>query len=56
MEKVGIENAGFVVFDRDKAVPATAGTVFQPGDKLTVFGNYHTICSVFETQERFTMD
>lgn len=45
-----------LLVDRDKAVPATAGTVFQPGDKLTVFGNYHTICSVFETQERFTMD
>ena len=42
--------------DRDRAVPATAGNVFQPGDKLTVFGNDRTICDAFETQDRFTLD
>lgn len=36
-----------------KAVPAGAKTVMEAGDKLTVFGNYKTICSVFEAKERF---
>ena len=36
-----------------KAVPAGARTVMEAGDKLTVFGNYKTICSVFEAKERF---
>ena len=42
-----------MLVDRGKAEPATASTVFQVGDKLTVFGDYHTICKVFEAQERF---
>ncbi len=37
-----------------KAVPATANTVFQPGDKLTVFGDYATISRVFHAKERFS--
>ncbi len=37
-----------------KAVPATADTVFQIGDKLTVFGDYNTICRTFHARERFT--
>ncbi len=45
-----------MLVDRGKAVPAAADTVFQPGDKLTVFGNYQTICNVFETHERFSFD
>ncbi len=41
-----------MLVDRDKTTPATADTVFQVGDKLTVFGNYATVCRVFEAQER----
>ena len=37
-----------------KAVPAGADTVFREGDKLTVFGDYTTICSTFHARERFT--
>lgn len=36
-----------------KAVPAGAKSVMEAGDKLTIFGNYKTICSVFEAKERF---
>lgn len=36
-----------------KAIPAGAKTVMKSGDKLTVFGNYKTICTVFEAKERF---
>lgn len=32
----------------------TAGTEFRPGDKLTVFGGYETICQVLNAKERFT--
>lgn len=39
-----------------KAVPAGADTVFQVGDKLTVFGDYATICRTFHARERFTDD
>ena len=36
--------------------PYAAGpdTVFQLGDKITVFGDYATICSSFHAHERFT--
>ena len=37
-----------------KPEPATANTVFQPGDKLTVFGDYTTISKVFHARERFS--
>ena len=37
----------------EKAVPADADTVFRPGDKLTVFGDYKTICGAFQAKERF---
>ena len=37
-----------------EAAPATADTVFRPGDKLTVFGDYRTVCRVFDARERFT--
>ena len=37
-----------------KAEPATAQTVFHPGDKLTVFGDYSTISRVFHARERFS--
>ena len=39
-----------------KAEPAGADTVFQVGDKLTVFGDYATICRTFHARERFTED
>ena len=32
---------------------AGAGTSFQAGDKLTVFGNYRTIAATFHAKERF---
>ena len=37
-----------------KAQPAGADTVFNAGDKLTVFGNYATISQVFRARERFS--
>ncbi|MBR0139989.1 MAG: hypothetical protein IJM17_06855 [Firmicutes bacterium] len=36
-----------------KAVAANASTVFELGDKITVFGNYEEICRVFDARERF---
>ncbi|MBR2831423.1 MAG: hypothetical protein IKE57_00675 [Oscillospiraceae bacterium] len=38
----------------EKAAPAEADTVFRTGDKLTVFGDYRTICRVFCAGERFS--
>ena len=40
----------------EKATPAGADTVFHVGDKLTVFGDYSTICRTFHARERFTED
>ena len=37
-------------------VPAQASTVFEAGDKLTVFGNYKTICRAFHAREHFADD
>ena len=31
----------------------TASTVFLPGDKLTVFGDYKVLCRTFNAKERF---
>lgn len=39
-----------------KPVPAGADTVFEPGDKLTVFGDYKTICKAFHAREHFSDD
>ena len=36
-----------------KPEPAHAHTVFEPGDKLTVFGNYQAICRAFHAREHF---
>ena len=36
------------------AQPAGADTVFREGDKLTVFGDYATICRTFHARERFS--
>ncbi|MBR5343596.1 MAG: TrkA C-terminal domain-containing protein [Oscillospiraceae bacterium] len=36
-----------------KTEPAGADTVFQVGDKLTVYGDYPTICRTFHARERF---
>ena len=40
----------------NKPVPAGAETVFETGDKLTVFGDYKTICKVFQAREHFADD
>ena len=37
-----------------KAQPAGADTVFEAGDKLTVFGDYATVSRVFQARERFS--
>ena len=37
-----------------KAEAAGADTVFHVGDKLTVFGDYATICRSFHARERFS--
>jgi len=39
-----------------KAAPAQADTVFETGDKLTVFGDYQTICKAFHAREHFADD
>ena len=39
-----------------KPMPARAETVFEPGDKLTVFGDYETICRTFHAREHFADD
>jgi len=39
-----------------KPVPAQADTVFEPGDKLTVFGDYKAICRAFHAREHFADD
>ena len=39
-----------------EAEPAGPDTVFLEGDKLTVFGDYTTICKVFQAKERFSVD
>ncbi len=36
-----------------KPAPAGADTVFEVGDKLTVFGDYPVICSSFHAREKF---
>lgn len=40
----------------EKPAPAHADTVFVPGDKLTVFGNYKTICNAFHAREHVMDD
>ena len=39
-----------------KPEPPTAETIFQVGDKLTVFGEYQAICRAFEAREQFMDD
>ncbi len=39
-----------------KPMPAKADTVFEPGDKLTVFGDYTAICKTFHAREHFADD
>jgi rod shape determining protein RodA len=39
-----------------KPAPAQADTVFQTGDKLTVFGDYNAICKAFHAREHFADD
>ena len=40
----------------EKAKAAMARTVFRPGDRLTVFGDYYQICTAFQARERFNAD
>ena len=39
-----------------KPMPAHADTVFELGDKLTVFGDYKIICKSFHAREHFADD
>ncbi len=39
-----------------KPMPAHADTVFEIGDKLTVFGDYNMICKTFHAKEHFADD
>ena len=39
-----------------KPMAAQADTVFEVGDKLTVFGDYKTICATFHAREHITDD
>jgi len=39
-----------------KPMAAVADTVFEPGDKLTVFGDYNAICKAFHAREHFADD
>ena len=39
-----------------KTMPAQADSVFEEGDKLTVFGNYSVICKTFHAKEHFADD
>ncbi len=45
-----------VEHEAGKPIPARADTVFKPGDRLTVFGDYKTICKTFEAREHFVDD
>lgn len=47
-----------MLFERNgsKPMPAHADTVFETGDKLTVFGNYKIICKTFHAREHFVDD
>ena len=39
-----------------KTMAASADTVFEIGDKLTVFGDYQTVCRAFHAREHFADD
>ena len=36
-----------------EAEPAMANTIFRKRDRITVFGDYHTVCRAFRAKERF---
>jgi len=40
----------------NKPIPAQADTVFEIGDKLTVFGDYQAICKAFHARDHFADD
>ena len=46
---------GVTRIDRTTGNP-TAKTVFHPGDRITVCGDYRQICKVFQARERFSDD
>ena len=39
--------------DGKKAEPAGGKTIMKAGDKLTVFGEFKTICGTFQAKEQF---
>ena len=39
-----------------RTMAAHADTVFEPGDKLTVFGDYQEVCRTFHAREHFADD
>ena len=39
-----------------KTMAANADTVFEIGDKLTVFGDYQAVCRAFHAREHFADD
>jgi len=47
-----------MLIDRRNGQPtaAQADTVFETGDKLTVFGDYQSICKAFHAREHFSDD
>ena len=59
LSKTGLKtNTGILVMlvehPGQKAMPAGADTVFEVGDKITVFGDYHVICQAFHAREHFS--
>ncbi|MBR4193058.1 MAG: hypothetical protein IKQ54_01850 [Oscillospiraceae bacterium] len=45
-----------VEHEDDRIETPTAKTRFRDGDRVTVFGDYRTICQVLQARERFTDD
>ena len=61
LSKTGLKNDNNILVmliehKGEKAVPAKADTVFREEDHLTVFGDYNTLCKIFEANELFTND
>ncbi|MBR4769277.1 MAG: TrkA C-terminal domain-containing protein [Lachnospiraceae bacterium] len=45
-----------LLIDRGQILPGKAESIFQKGDKLTLFGEYASVCKAFQAKERFTED
>ena len=46
-------NVIVLLVERERTEAGNARTVFQKGDRLTVFGEYSTICKIFHAREQF---